>query len=170
MLTYAASVEALPLYRRVCRELRLRDRRVNAPSCSVAHSARTRAPYATALLPLPHTLLNAVVQRCCCAHAATSVCGLKLLVYAALRYQCMRPSATSVCGLTLASSCCADTARMRAPYGVTDFTTSVRSTAEVLLQREGEGLEELLVYAALKLASTACDLKLLAHRGGAAAA
>ena len=30
---------------------------------------------------------------------ATSVCGLKLLVYAALSYECMRPSATSVCGL-----------------------------------------------------------------------
>jgi hypothetical protein len=30
-----------------------------------------------------------------------SVCGLKLLVYAALSYQCMRPSATSVCGRKL---------------------------------------------------------------------
>ena len=32
---------------------------------------------------------------------ATSVCGLKLLVYAALSYECMRPEATSVCGLKL---------------------------------------------------------------------
>ena len=35
----------------------------------------------------------------------TSVCGLKLLVYEALRYKCVRPCATSVCydcmGLTI---------------------------------------------------------------------
>ena len=32
---------------------------------------------------------------------ATSVCGLKQLVYVALSYYCMRPEATSVCGLKL---------------------------------------------------------------------
>jgi hypothetical protein len=32
---------------------------------------------------------------------ATSVCGLKLLVYGVLSYERMRPSATSACGLTL---------------------------------------------------------------------
>jgi hypothetical protein len=32
---------------------------------------------------------------------ATSVCSLKLLVYAALTYWCMRPSATGVCSLKL---------------------------------------------------------------------
>ena len=30
--------------------------------------------------------LGRYVQRCCCAHTATRVCGLKLLVYAALSY------------------------------------------------------------------------------------
>jgi hypothetical protein len=32
---------------------------------------------------------------------ATSVCGLKLLVYAALSYYCMRPQATCVCAYGL---------------------------------------------------------------------
>ncbi len=32
---------------------------------------------------------------------AASVCGLKLLVYAALRCSCMRPYAASVCGLKI---------------------------------------------------------------------
>ena len=35
------------------------------------------------------------------AKRATSVCGLKLLVYEALSYECMRPSATRVGGLGL---------------------------------------------------------------------
>jgi hypothetical protein len=33
--------------------------------------------------------------------SATSVCGLQLLVCAALYYLCMRPCTTSVCGLKL---------------------------------------------------------------------
>jgi hypothetical protein len=32
-------------------------------------------------------------------HSATSVWGLELLVYQALRYECIRPYATSVCGV-----------------------------------------------------------------------
>jgi hypothetical protein len=39
---------------------------------------------------------------------ATSVCGLTLLVYAALSYKCMRPEATSVCHLWHSAICYLD--------------------------------------------------------------
>ena len=47
---------------------------------------------------------------------ATSVCGLKLLMYAALRYYCMRPDGTIVCGLKVLL-CAASLLCLHARYG-----------------------------------------------------
>jgi hypothetical protein len=52
-------------------------------------------------LPFPVDLHHCILSYKCMRPEATSVWGLKLLVYEALSYKCRRPEATSVWGLKL---------------------------------------------------------------------
>jgi hypothetical protein len=82
---------------------------------STAHSVRTQLPLhvdpyrwdlqCSRCSPLPGLQRTATsvcgLKVLLYAALSTSVCGLKLLVYEALSYWCMRPEAADVCGLKL---------------------------------------------------------------------